>query len=307
MPVNGIDDFQDAVRGAGLDTAQLSNGPMTGSLAFGVEGDITYSSGRIDGKLRLCGPLSDQSITLGVGVRLAPGSRHWLRDVETGGIGVFLAGDEHDAMYMPGTTYAAATLSPERLEERAASLGKVLDARQLGGTGISDRRIQPKTLHALQAHFARLHAGTAAEQPCRRDLGNFMLEAMIQILAREPRHVAGMRDRSAYGRVVTRALAYIDVHLEEPLTIYAICRATNVSKSALFRAFAYVLDETPHSYVRKIRLNRIRHDLASEAEAACTVTLIASRWGITELGRLSSRYRRAFGELPSETLHRNAP
>jgi hypothetical protein len=40
----------------------------------------------------------------------------------------------------------------------------------------------------------------------------------------------------------------------------------------------------------------------SDAERACTVALVANRWGISELGRLSGWYRELFGEGPSETL-----
>ena len=51
-------------------------------------------------------------------------------------------------------------------------------------------------------------------------------------------------------------------------------------------------------------MHRIRHDLASQAERACTVALIANEWGISELGRMAGRYRELFGELPSDTLGR---
>jgi hypothetical protein len=50
-----------------------------------------------------------------------------------------------------------------------------------------------------------------------------------------------------------------------------------------------------------MRLNRIRRDLASEEEARCSITLLANKWGVSELGRFAARYRELFGELPSET------
>jgi AraC-like DNA-binding protein len=68
-----------------------------------------------------------------------------------------------------------------------------------------------------------------------------------------------------------------------------------------------VLDETPQSYVRKLRLHRIRRHLASDAEVLCTITVVANQWGISELGRLSGWYRDLFGELPSETRARRRP
>ena len=88
------------------------------------------------------------------------------------------------------------------------------------------------------------------------------------------------------------------------MSIDKIANAAWTSQRTLHRAFQLVLDETPYSYVLKLRLHRIRHDLASDAEVTCTVTCIASRWGISELGRFAGWYRDLFGERPSETLAR---
>jgi AraC-like DNA-binding protein len=64
------------------------------------------------------------------------------------------------------------------------------------------------------------------------------------------------------------------------------------------------MDDTPQQFILKLRLNRIRRDLAYSDEAERTVTVVSMRWGITELGRLAARYREQFGELPSDTLRR---
>jgi transcriptional regulator GlxA family with amidase domain len=66
-----------------------------------------------------------------------------------------------------------------------------------------------------------------------------------------------------------------------------------------------VLNETPYSYVQKVRLHRIRHELVSNSEMCCTIACVAHNWGITELGRFAGWYREQFGELPSQTLARN--
>lgn len=49
-------------------------------------------------------------VTLGLGVVLAPGTRHWLHEVDSGDIGVFLGSDVHDALYTPRSIHASATL-----------------------------------------------------------------------------------------------------------------------------------------------------------------------------------------------------
>jgi transcriptional regulator GlxA family with amidase domain len=94
---------------------------------------------------------------------------------------------------------------------------------------------------------------------------------------------------------------FIAEHLTEPIALDDIARAACASRRTLYRAFAESLNDTPQNYVRRLRLHRIRHDLASDAERACTIALVASHWGLTEFGRMTRWYRELFGERPSDT------
>ncbi|WPB90739.1 helix-turn-helix transcriptional regulator [Streptomyces malaysiensis] len=60
-------------------------------------------------------------------------------------------------------------------------------------------------------------------------------------------------------------------------------------------------DTSPMSYVRGLRLDRIRHDILTTDDP---IGDIAYRWGVTHLGRFASEYRSRFGELPSATAAR---
>lgn len=299
-----IEDLSDAVYGAGLEAMQMSRAPVTGSLAFAVRDGITYSSGNLEGRVALRGPLSESMITLGVGLRIPPGSRHWLKNVASGDFGVFLPGDEHDALYAPGALYAAVTLDAERLEAIAARAGLVIDARTLGGTGIRERCVSARGLAHLRAGFERAHAGGPMSPWHVAALGRSLLDAAVALLGRTPPTSVGRDNSSGHARVVARARAYVLENLDAPISIDAIAAAAVTSRRTLHRAFVEVLGETPWTYVRKLRLHRIRRDLASEAELACAVAVVANRWGIGELGRMSGWYRELFGELPSETLAR---
>lgn len=158
LTVTRIEDWADGVLGAGLEATQMSRGAMTGSLVIAERDGVTYSSGYIGGRVALAGPLSQDRVTIGVGLTMPPGSREWLNEVHTGAVGVFLPGDEHDALYTPGTLYATVTLDDERLEAAAAARGLVLSVRMLGGTGIDRRRTTPP-LGDLCARFLAIHAG----------------------------------------------------------------------------------------------------------------------------------------------------
>jgi AraC-like DNA-binding protein len=307
VPISRIEDLRDAVYGAGLEAMQMSRAPVTGSLAFAEHGGVVYSTGHIGGRVALTGPLSESMVTLGLGLELAPGTRHWLNEVATGDCGVFLPGDDHDAFYMPGSLYATATLSAERLEEIAARIGLVLDAPTLGGTGIHTRRVSESALAGIRARFEHVHAGQPGAASGVEVLGRGLLDAIIAHVGRLPRPQIGRINPQGHARIVARARAYILENLEHPLSIDAIAAAAYSSRRTLHRAFNYVLDETPQSYIRKLRLHRIRRDLASDAEFLCTITIVANQWGISELGRFFGWYRDLFGELPSATLAQHRP
>lgn len=302
VPIARIEHLKDAVYGAGLEATQMSRGTLAGSLAFAERGGILYSSGSIGGKVALRGPLSRERVTLGLGLRLNPGSWHWFDEVSTGNAGLFLSGDEHDCLYVPGSLYATATLGHEQLERQAALAELVLDARTLGGTGIHPRKVAPSTVAYLARRLDFLHAAGAVGGSDFAGFGEQLLDVLIAHYAREPRAIPGRRRAAGHARIVARARAYIAGNLQEPLTIEGLADVAATSRRTLYRAFLEVLGDTPQSYVRRLRLHRIRHDLASEAEAACTVALAANRWGVGELGRLSGWYRELFGELPSQTL-----
>jgi AraC-like DNA-binding protein len=304
-PIARIEDLHDAVYGAGLEVLQMSRAPITASLAFAFDNDVVYSSGSIDGHVGFTGPLSETMVTLGLGLRLAPGTKHWLNEIGDHAVGVFMPGDEHEAYYTPGSLYAGATLSVDHLEAIAGGMGLVLDRRQLGGSGFSGRRMEQHRAECLRQGFEQVHRGDGAGVDV--GLGRELLHSMIHHFAREPRLALGPTTARRHGVIVRRARTFIAEHLEEPLSLDAIARAAFTSHRTLQRAFADVLEETPQSYARKLRLNRIRHDLATEREARCTITLVANRWGISELGRLSGWYRDLFGELPSQTLANAQP
>jgi AraC-like DNA-binding protein len=304
IPIVSIEDLSDAVLGADLDAVQMSGRPVTGSLAFATRGGVTFSSGSLDGRVAITGPLSQSMITVGVGVVLAPGTRHWLNELASGSIGVFHPGDIHDSLYAPGSIYAAATLSIEHLEELAARVDLVLDKRALGGTGISTKKVSGAGLARLENQFRLIHAERTAGDCSPSVAGEFLLQTIIAHLARPPRAPIGGINPKGLARIVAVARAFIHDNLQEPLSIEKIAKAASTSHRTLHRAFQAVLDEPPYSYVLRLRLHRIRRELISDTELACNVTSVASLWGISELGRFAGEYRDLFGELPSETLAR---
>tara|TARA_R110002124_G_scaffold282384_1_gene457468 strand:+ start:628 stop:1122 length:495 start_codon:yes stop_codon:yes gene_type:complete len=141
VPIARIEDLRDAVLGADLNATQMSRGDLSGSIAFAELDEMVFTSGFLGGRVALDGPLSGDRVTIGIGIDLPAGTRHWLSEVGTGNVGIYLPGDEHDSIYAPGALYATVTLTTDRLEQEAAQLDLALDERTLGGTGVHPRKV----------------------------------------------------------------------------------------------------------------------------------------------------------------------
>ncbi len=305
VSISAIEDLSDAVLGAGLEATQLASAPVTGSLIFAKSDGIVISSGLLNGRVALQGALSEDQVTLGLGLHIPPGSRHWIsQEVETGSVGVFRPGDAHDSLYREGSLYIAATLTMERLEVLAARSGLVLDGRTLPGSGFDSRLLDPALVRRICNLVRPLHDGSSTAPLCIKTMQSELMTSLITHLAREPRPVFWIPKQKGYNAIVNRAREFIAVNLPDAISVDDIAAAAGTSRSTLFRAFDAVLGESPNSYTRKLRLNRIRNHLASEHECTVTVAIAANSWGISELGRLSAWYRELFGELPSQTLAR---
>ncbi|WP_445673139.1 helix-turn-helix transcriptional regulator [Pseudomonas inefficax] len=90
---------------------------------------------------------------------------------------------------------------------------------------------------------------------------------------------------------------------EHGLELEDISKRSGYSRRALELIFKSNTGMPPGRWFMNIRLNGVMRDLLT-ATPDCLVIDVASKWGFRHLSRFSYQYRRAFGELPSETLRR---
>lgn len=100
------------------------------------------------------------------------------------------------------------------------------------------------------------------------------------------------------------ALEFLHHHAHEPITPADAARAAGLHTRTLQHHLSRHLDTSPTIYLRDIRLDRARADLAEASPDDTTVATIARSWGFGHLGRFSAAYRTRFGERPNETLRR---
>ena len=76
-----------------------------------------------------------------------------------------------------------------------------------------------------------------------------------------------------------------------------------MSERGLRNAFHRECGISPKQYQIRERLFEARRELSADDPPPHRVTDVAMQTGFYELGRFAGRYRDAFGECPSDTLH----
>jgi AraC family transcriptional regulator, ethanolamine operon transcriptional activator len=89
---------------------------------------------------------------------------------------------------------------------------------------------------------------------------------------------------------------------EHELRLADLCRLAKVSERTLRTIFLESFGITPGRYLRARKLRAIRAALICADPRYETVSKIATRFGMSDLGRMARDYRMLFGEYPRTTL-----
>ncbi|WP_367651843.1 helix-turn-helix domain-containing protein [Curtobacterium sp. MCPF17_052] len=98
---------------------------------------------------------------------------------------------------------------------------------------------------------------------------------------------------------VRRAVEFIHEHAGEPLSVADIARAADLSVRGLQESFQRILDRTPMTYLREVRLRHVHADLLHADPIATSVADVASRWGVRAHGQVLQRVPPAIRRVPA--------
>jgi AraC-like DNA-binding protein len=109
-------------------------------------------------------------------------------------------------------------------------------------------------------------------------------------------------DKPAPPESIRRVIELIETRPEDILSAVDLARTACLSIRAVSEGFKRHVGMPPMTYLREVRLSRVRADLLRAEPGGTTITAVASRWGFNHLGRFTEMYRRKYGVLPSVTL-----
>lgn len=161
----------------------------------------------------------------------------------------------------------------------------------------------PDALPALRRTIAGA-AGTLwdprAASPLREAQHRRIAEAVLEVFDQTPPSGIAAAGHGA----VRAAQEWIVANARRPLTTADVCRATGLSARGLQAAFHRAGAASPMQFLRDVRLHRVHAALEAGDPSTTTVAEVARAWGFAHLGRFAGTYAGAFGERPSDTLHR---
>ncbi|HEX5326772.1 MAG TPA: helix-turn-helix domain-containing protein [Acetobacteraceae bacterium] len=102
---------------------------------------------------------------------------------------------------------------------------------------------------------------------------------------------------------VNRALAYMRANMSKRITLTGLASACGVPQRTLLRQFQRFVGLAPLAYLRRLRLNAAKSELANFRNNDA-ISDIAMRCGFSHLGRFATEYRQLFGETPTTTRQR---
>ncbi|HVO15118.1 MAG TPA: AraC family transcriptional regulator [Alphaproteobacteria bacterium] len=105
---------------------------------------------------------------------------------------------------------------------------------------------------------------------------------------------------------VKRVEEFVNLHAERPISLDDMVAVSGVSARSLFHGFRAFRNMGPMAYLKRVRLERVRAELAAPARGGRRrVTDVATAWGFAHLGNFAKDYKKQFGESPSVTLRRS--
>lgn len=306
LSIRGIEAMQEGVKGACVEPVQLKPGLVSGRLTFADTGAGVLTFGEVSGDIRLRGPLSEETLTLGVLTKVTGVTSQWGQQTHEGDFGIFPANVEHEAVYSADTNYLTATLPvddlnnwtegyPSPIKKGVWTTGSMYrtDPTQMGRLLDRGRAVVSKVQN--EPSILSFPAALAA-------MMDEFVGAFCESIGKAGSFTDVISDRcSAPHALVRRAEDFCLAQEGAHARIGDICNQLSVSERTLRRAFISVVGLPPTVYLRNLRLTRVRRQLLENRELQLRVSDIAMQNGFWELGRFAADYRKLFGELPSQT------
>ena len=306
---NDFDEFAEAVHDWKLEFVQLDRGQF--QAEFEQAGAAHFQLGHAS-----FGRLLHQQGDTPAGLRtfVVPGDAAFRilwrgREITGRDIGVFPEGGVLDSVSLPGFDVFVPSLPEQLLDVRARRLGLPPVERIVGGSEVM--QCDPDAVDRLRS-WLRSVMTELVERPDLLEDSQTSEEIAWAIAGNLLTTLATGGDTPVQPslrprlRVSESSLDYIACHPGRVLKVSEVADAVGVSERTLRRAFQERFGVSTKQYLKARQLRAARRELARIDPDRTQVREVALRWGFWHSSQFAQDYRRAFGELPSDTLRRTS-
>jgi AraC family transcriptional regulator, ethanolamine operon transcriptional activator len=214
---------------------------------------------------------------------------------------------EVNQIFPAHTTHCSINIHQDVFEACAQAMDRPdLNARYF----TSNFLYMPEGLAPLRAYLQQLYHLMKQRSPLvqRPDFQQILLQDLVPLLiATLPLQQDGLKvPVRAFQRssLVSQAEAYMQAHLDQPLTLADLCKALGTSSRALSYGFQDIFGISPMAYLKILRLMGVHRALKAANPQHTTVISIAAQFGFWSMGHFARDYKQMFGKSPQEVLKR---
>ena len=301
---NDFEQVREATIGWDLDWRQLDAGRLSAMILQILSGATALTLARFSRKFDQRGSSPPGTRTFALLDSGVDGVRWCGQNVTDDHVLIFSSAGSYDSVSEPGFAVSTLSFQEERLAEVAETLGipDSLTPLNPGGTAV---RVAADMTEAIRRRVRRI-SDLATEGPTatlserhRPEMEWEIPAALLSALASARQDSSSRPPARARTQGRKRAVAFIDDHAHEAVTVEEVCKASGVSWRTLDYAFREHFGVTPKQYLQAARLNAVRKELA-RVGSPVKIADVANRWGFWHMGQFAADYRKLFGELPSE-------
>jgi AraC-like DNA-binding protein len=162
-------------------------------------------------------------------------------------------------------------------------------------------------------HFTRMlcddlrHESSELQHPLVRDrIASALVSTLLVSMPHNRQRALGAAATSIAPFFVRRAEHFIEENARHVVDVKDLAGVAGVSTRALQMGFRRFRNTTPMAYLRAVRLELARSELARGKRNGSSVASIAHICGFTHLSRFTADYKAHFNESPAQTLQRGS-
>ncbi len=294
-----VDGFTTAIAGLDIDYVRTGAESDPCRMTCSGSGDVMLSTGRMGFSAFSHVEVPQGTAVVSLITSTPPGGSWCGVDTAVGMLNVYGPGTPFAGINPAGLSATFLVTSTETIERVADTFGAGILRFSRSVRPLAERPEVRRLTTALHGLTARPEL---MDDPAQR--ARLLDLAATAIVADGGSDRARADRRLDSKKIVRDCIDYADSSGSSQPSMSELCRAAFASESRVRHAFVEIFDIPPTQYFQARLLSRLRNELVLADPAISSVTWIASSLGVTQLGRIAGRYRRLFGEVPSETLRR---